>query len=505
MADIFFHGVEVQEVTSGARPVQTIRTSVIGLVGTAPNATPDTKAVLDLGTAAANNGLRLTSKLVGVLGNDIAVELVNPAGNSQSLSVDVVGKTITISLATSSAGAITTTATTLKAAIEADADAHALVGITALGASTGAGVVAAAAAQALTGGVNEPFPLNTPIEIVGRRPAGLGSTGTIPDALDDIFMQAGAVVVVVRVAEGANDAATLANIIGGINEVTGAYEGVQALLAAESQLALRPRILIAPGFTHQRSEGSINTVVSALLVVADRLRGVVPFDGPNTTDAEARLAAKDHDSGRAYLVDPWLVRPDANGNPIHRPPSAAVAGLIAQVDDGEGFWVSPSNHVVKGFSGLSRPVDYTAGDANSRANLLNEANVATFIREGGGLRLWGNRTLSSDAKWAFLSVRRIADAINESVQRAHLWAVDRNITRTYVDDVTESVNAYLRQLTSLGAILGGDCWADGDLNTPAAYAQGKVFFNFRFTPSTPAEHIIFRSHVVNDFVTDLFD
>ncbi len=505
MADIFFHGVEVQEVTSGARPVQTIRTSVIGLVGTAPNATPDTKAVLDLGTAAANNGLRLTSKLVGVLGNDIAVELVNPAGNSQSLSVDVVGKTITISLATSSAGAITTTATTLKAAIEADADAHALVGITAIGASTGAGVVAAAAAQALTGGVNEPFPLNTPIEIMGRRPAGLGSTGTIPDALDDIFMQAGAVVVVIRVAPGADDAATTANVIGGINDVTGGYEGVHALLGAESQLGLRPRILIAPGFTHQRADNAANMVVDALLTVAHRLRGIALIDGPNSTDAEARAAAKDHDNSRAYLIDPWLLRPDDNGVVIARPPSAAAAGLIAQVDNDEGWWVSPSNHVVSGFSGLSRPVDYTTGDANSRANLLNEANVTTFIREGGGLRLWGNRTLSSDPKWAFITRRRIADAINESIQRAHLWAVDRNITRTYVEDVTESVNAYLRQITALGAILGGDCWADGELNTPAAYAQGKIFFNYRFTDASPAEHVIFRSHVVDDFVADLFD
>lgn len=505
MADIFFHGVEVQEVTSGARPVQTIRTSVIGLVGTAPDAAPDTKSVLDIGTAAANNGLRLTAKLAGVLGNAIALELLDPAGNSQSLSVDVVGQTIIVSLATSASGAITTTAATLKAAIEAEPDAHALVDVTAIGASTGAGVVTAAAAQSLAGGVDEPFPLNTPIEIVGRRPAGLGTTGTIPDALNDIFMQAGAVVVVIRVAQGADDTATTANVIGGVNNVTGAYEGAQALLGAESQLGLRPRILLAPGFTHQRASNVANAVAEALLIMANRLRAVVLIDGPNSTDAEARAAAKDHDSARAYLIDPWLLRPSADGSITARPPSAAAAGLIARVDNDEGFWVSPSNHVVTGFSGLSRPVDYTTGDANSRANLLNEANVTTFIREGGGLRLWGNRTLASDPKWAFITRRRIADAINESIQRAHLWAVDRNITRTYVDDVTESVNAYLRDLTNLGAILGGDCWADGELNTPSAYAQGKVFFNFRFTDASPAEHIIFRSHVVNDFVADLFD
>lgn len=505
MADQFMHGVEVQEITSGTRPIQTIRTSVIGLIGTAPDATPDVKATLEIGTAAANTGLRFTAKLAGKAGNAISLTLVDPAGNSQALSVDVDGTAIIVNLATSSSGAITTTAATLKSAIEGDEDANALVSIAAVSGSSGAGVLAAAAAQMLAGGVDEPYPLDTPIEIVGRRPAGLGEGGSIPAALDDILAQAGAVVVLVRVAAGENDAATRTNIIGGIHDEDGEYTGIKAFLAAESELSLRPRILIAPEFTHQRAENAANTVVSALLTAAERLRAIVLVDGPNTTDVEARAAAKDHDSGRAFLIDPWLTRPDANGEVIQRPPSAAVAGLIAKVDGNEGFWVSPSNHVVLGFSGLSRPVDYALGDANSRANLLNEANVTTFIREGGGLRLWGNRTLSSDAKWAFLSVRRTADAINESVQRAHLWAVDRNITRTYVDEVTESVNAYLRELTAQQAILGGECWADGDLNTPLAYAQGKVFFNFRFTATSPAEHIIFRSHLVNDFVTDLFE
>lgn len=129
--------------------------------------------------------------------------------------------------------------------------------------------------------------------------------------------------------------------------------------------------------------------------------------------------------------------------------------------------------------------------------------MATIIREDG-YRLWGNRTLSSDPKWAFLSVRRTADMINDSLQRAHMWAVDRNITKTYVEDVTEGVNAYLRTLTNLGAILGGQCWADPDLNTPANITQGKVYFNFDFTPPYPAEHIIFRSMMVNDYIEEVF-
>ncbi|TIU89164.1 MAG: phage tail protein, partial [Mesorhizobium sp.] len=189
-------------------------------------------------------------------------------------------------------------------------------------------------------------------------------------------------------------------------------------------------------------------------------------------------------------------------NVVNEPASSAVAGLIAKIDNDRGFWWSPSNQNINGIVGTARAIDFALGDFNSRANLLNEGNVATIIREDG-YRLWGNRTLSSDQKFAFLSVVRTADIINDSILRAHLWAVDRNITKTYIDDVEESVNAYIRSLVAMGALIGGRCYADPDLNSPASISEGKVWFNIDFTPPYPAEHVIFRSRIVNDFLEDL--
>jgi phage tail sheath protein FI len=353
------------------------------------------------------------------------------------------------------------------------------------------------------------FPLNTPVLVAGSRKeaAGLDTTGngagTLPQAMDGIFDQAGAVVVVVRVDVGADETETLANVVGGVNATTGNFEGVHALVGAESVIGFSPRILIAPGFTHQRPSSLANPVVAELQGIADRLRACVIMDGPNTTDTDAYTAAGDFGSSRIYLVDPWhkvLV-----GDTITDvPPSARVAGLIAKTDNETGFWASPSNHLISGIIGTSRPVDFKLGDANARANLLNENKVATTIRQNG-YRLWGNRTLTADTKWVFLNVRRTADIINDSLLRAHLWAVDRGITKTYVEDVTEGVNAYLRDLVALGAILGGKCWADPDLNSAANIQLGKVFFNFDFTPVYPAEHITFQSHLVNDYIQEVFN
>ena len=355
------------------------------------------------------------------------------------------------------------------------------------------------------------FPLNVPVLIAGslREAAKLVAKtdtdnqgeGTLPAALDSIFDQAGAVVVVVRVAKGDSDAATIANVVGGVNAQTGKYEGLKAFLGAESALGVAPRILIAPGFTHQR-DGSANAVVSELVGVAERLRAVVIADGPNTTDEAAKTYAQDFGSPRVYVIDPWVLKLGKLGKPEAHPASPCVAGLIAKSDSERGFWWSPSNLHINGIVGTARPVDFALGDANARANLLNEAKVATIIRQDG-YRLWGNRSLSSDQKWMFLSVRRTADMINDSLLRAHLWAVDRNITKTYLADVTEGVNAYLRHLTNIGAIIGGRCWSDPDLNSPSQIQQGKVFFDFDFTPPYPAEHITFRSQMVNDYLKEL--
>lgn len=503
MPETFLHGVEVVEINDGPRPIRTVRSSVIGIVGTAPNSQAEVKATLLTGVVGSNNALTWTSKLTGILGNDISVKLVNPGINSASLSVSVDGTDIVVSLATNGSDAITTTATQLKTAIEANAAANALVGLANTGASTGAGVVAAVRRTQLSGGINEAFPLNTPVLVPGDQAlaAKLGTAGTLPPAMDGIFDQTGAVVVVVRVAVGVDDAATITNVIGGVNVSSGAYEGVHAFLGSEGANGFCPRILCAPGFTSARSS-TANAVVAELVSIAERLRAVVIADGPSTTDAAAITYRGDWGSKRVYVVDPAVKIRDANGETVNAPASARVAGLIAKTDNDRGFWWSPSNQVINGIVGTARNIDFTLGDANCRANLLNENEIATIIRQDG-YRLWGNRTCSDDPKWAFLSVVRTADMINDSILRAHMWAVDRNITRTYLEDVAQGVNDYIARLVAQGAILGGRCFPSPGLNTPSSIANGNVFFDFEFTPPYPAENITFRSKLVNDYIEEI--
>lgn len=360
------------------------------------------------------------------------------------------------------------------------------------------------------------YPVNKPVLIAGSlREAALldvlgTGEGTLPSAVDSILDQTGAMIVVIRVEEGETEAETLANVLGGVDATTGNYEGVHAFTAAESILGFAPRILIAPGFTHTRTPAAgetpavSNAVVAEMIGIAERLRAVIFADCPNTNDADAIAYAGDFGSKRVQAVDPKVIKTGPDGELTTEWSSAVWAGVTAKSDAERGWWWSPSNQAINGIQGTVRAIDFKMGDASSRANLLNEKKIGTIIRLDG-FRTWGNRTLSSDQKWAFLCVVRTADIIADSLQAAHLWAVDRGITKNYVTDVIESVNAYLRYLTNIGAILGGKCWADPDLNAADVISSGKIFFDFDFTPVYPAEHITFRSHLTNDYIKSIFD
>lgn len=322
--------------------------------------------------------------------------------------------------------------------------------------------------------------------------------GTLPDAVDGIFDQCGPCVVVIRVDEGADADATLSNVVGGAATGT----GVHALKAAQSVVKVTPRILCAPGFTGIR-DTTANPVVSELLGIAAGMRAVIIADGPNTTLTDAITYREDWGSDRVYIVDPQALAWDtALNQAVAQPASARAAGIIARMDNERGFWWSPSNQIMNGIVGVSRPVDFGMSNPNCEANLLNEKEVATIIQKDG-YRLWGNRTTAADPQWAFLSVRRTADMVYESIESAFLWAMDRPLSANLVLDIQESVNAYLRHLKAVGAILGGRCWLDPELNSKEQLMAGKLYLDFDIEPPAPLEHLTFRAHRNNGYYEEL--
>lgn len=473
MADQFLHGVEVIELDDGARPIQTTKSSVIGLVGTAPKGAIN-KPTLILGSL---------SEATKIFGKDTAGFTIPAALKG---IFDQTGAAVVV------INVADPTDTTLLTQIDSqeftfDENDEIITGKYSLS------NISVKGTGETTYTENTDYKIDAENGIIQRLPNGTISAGQKVSLyfsyLDPQKIKA-------------------SHIIGGVSE-DGTYKGVHCLLSSMNEVAAQPRLLIAPGFTDERPiEGETSTanpVIAELMTIAERMRGIIIADCPNGTKEDATNYAKDWGSARLYCVYPFARIYDSKTDTIKEEPlSARIAGLIAKSDNERGFWWSPSNLTINGIIGLSKPIDFALGDVNCTANYLNENNVTTVIQQDG-YRLWGNRTTSADKKWAFLSVRRTADMINDSLQKEHLWAVDRNITKTYVEDVTDGVNNYLRYLKNIGAIIGGKCWADSTLNTPDQVQQGKVTFDFDFTAPYPAEHITFRSRMTNDYLTEIFE
>ncbi|OQX16158.1 MAG: hypothetical protein BWK73_04660 [Thiothrix lacustris] len=335
------------------------------------------------------------------------------------------------------------------------------------------------------------FPYHKPVRVASLRDAALlGVAGTGLKSLDALFKQGYAECVVVRVPEPT--AGNLGDVIGGVDVTSGDYEGISALLTAEAEIGVRPRILIAPYFSHHKSVGD------ALVGVADKLRGYVYADGPDTTDAAAIQLRNEYGSERIRIHDP-AVKTVFNGDEIVMPVSPFLAGARAALDQQRGWWWSLSNFELKGVTGTTRPSVYIPDDPTSRAQYLNANNVATIIKRNG-YRCWGNRGCSNDPAWEFESIVRANDIISNSIDNnLSRWAVDRPINRAFFENVAKSVTAYLAYLQSIGAVLGGRCWVDWAKGTETRMANGEAYFAYDLTVPAPAEHIGLEYLHVTDY------
>ncbi|RRV24632.1 phage tail sheath family protein [Pseudomonas sp. p99-361] len=328
--------------------------------------------------------------------------------------------------------------------------------------------------------------------------AAFGEASAITKACRAIYTRAKAVIVCCGVAKAVDAAAQTSSIIGGVL-ASGKRTGLQALLDGKSRFNAQPRLIVAP------KHSATQAVATAMDALAGKLRAIGIIDGPGTTDEAATAYAKNFGSKRLFMVDPGVQMWDTTSNgTVDQPGSAWVAGLFAWTDTEYGFWASPSNKELVGITGTTRSVEYLDGDDTCRANLLNNANIATIIRDDG-YRLWGNRTLSSDAKWAFITRVRTMDIVMDAILYGHKWAVDRSITATYIKDVADGLQAFMRDLKNQGAIINFEVYADPVLNTASQLEQGKVYWNIRFTDVPPAENPIFRVEVTNQWLTEVLN
>ncbi len=477
MAANFLHGVETIELNKGPVPVSVVKSAVVGLVGIAPKGPVNTLTIVQNAQDAAQfgsevPGFNIPQALAAILaqgaGTILVVNTFSDSTNiasvsAEALTVSNVGKTKTVAapvkdfVLKQTVSATTTTVTANKYTI--DDYGNIVITDTAL------------------------------LTLVN---AGTAAITCDYKKLDGATVDA-------------------AQIIGTINGSTGVRTGIKVFGLAYTLFGMNPKILIAPNYS------TLSAVATEMVSAAGAYRGIALLDAPAGTTVSAAIAGRGPlgtvglfatSSDRAVLCFPMVKAYDAaTDSNQNRPLSQFLAGVIAATDNSEGYWISPSNKEIKGIVGVERTITWAVNDAQTDANLLNEKGVLTIAQGfGTGIRTWGNRSAAFPTVTApknFISVRRVADILHESLELAMLQFIDRPINQATIDSIRETVNAFMRTLIARGAIINGECTYDTAKNPTVALAAGHITFDIAFMPPTPMERITFESFIDINYLAAL--
>ena len=175
-------------------------------------------------------------------------------------------------------------------------------------------------------------------------------------------------------------------------------------------------------------------------------------------------------------------------------PSGHMAGIWAQTDTTRGVHKAPANEVVRG------ALDLTYAVTREEQALLNPMGV-NCIRyfPGGGILVWGARTLDEEASpFRYLNVRRLFNMLKESIADGTRWIVFEPNDYILWRSITRDLTAFLTLVWRDGALLGRSpaeaffVKCDEETNPAEERDAGRVVCLVGVAPVKPAEFVVFK-------------
>ena len=108
------------------------------------------------------------------------------------------------------------------------------------------------------------------------------------------------------------------------------------------------------------------------------------------------------------------------------------------------------------------------------------------------------RTLSSDAEWRYLNVRRLFNFVEKSILQGTNWVVFEPNDQRLWDSVRRTITMFLRRVWRSGALFGQTpaeafyVKCDAENNPPENRDAGILTVDIGIAPVKPAEFIVFR-------------
>ncbi len=182
------------------------------------------------------------------------------------------------------------------------------------------------------------------------------------------------------------------------------------------------------------------------------------------------------------------------------PPSGAVAGLVAQVDRTRGVWKAPAGEALRGVARPAVAVDDAFQEALNVDPASGKSVNAIRSFTGRGTLVWGARTLAgNDSEWRYVNVRRLALFLEQSLDAGTQWAVfEPNDANTW-GRLKAAVENFLLGLWRQGALQGAKpeqaffvAVGLGQTMTQDDIDNGRLIVQVGFAPLRPAEFVILR-------------
>ena len=322
------------------------------------------------------------------------------------------------------------------------------------------------------GPVDQPIAVNSYNEftqIFGSSTEGLANPYLVP-SVAGYFANGGVHLVVVRI--NAIDNATVIGMDGGTPE---SRTGLQALRNVDeiSMIAI-------PGVATAAVQTAMIAHCESL---GDRMAILDPASADDFAAVQSQRAGLFTDGGFAALYFPWIEAAPIEST-LLLPPSGFVAGSYSSHD--------PNDSPV-GLIATASDVAYEL--TTEEHNILNAQNI-NAIRDLSGIRIWGARTLSENQEWQYITTRRMALSIEESIEEGTAWCLDEPNDEILWEILTEDMENFMFGLYVSGWFQGAmpsEAYfvrCDQSTMTEQDIAEGRTILFLGFAPLQPAEFVV---------------
>lgn len=261
--------------------------------------------------------------------------------------------------------------------------------------------------------------------------------------------------------------------------------GIQAFIGVDDV-----SIMAVPGITNER-------VQNALIKHCEKTSNCFAIlDMPlNFTTVDQLMKHREqYDTTYAAMYHPWLnVYDILLKKNTYMPPSGAIAGIYARVDNTRGVWKAPANEIIRNTTGLS--IKY---GENEQA-ILNPKGV-NLIRSfpSMGIRVWGARTCSNERNWKYINICRLLIYLEESIKVNTSWVIFEPNNELLWLRVYNTIYTFLETIWHNGGLVGASESEAFFVNVGKSTMTQDDILNGRFICQIgvslvkPAEFIIFK-------------